>query len=167
MRTLKLCALIDWVLVKSEQKFRYQLIFRQPLPQSNSVMDVTTQEVTPQHMHLVVLCSDFICMQQGQQSMGLPLEGTVNSANIYDTADQPREVYLALVFVKCFVDQGYLVRAFLETQHCQFREQRGGGTLQRVCVVCLVEYFSEKALYQDLEFLIPFSRDYFGPTRKL
>lgn len=61
--------------------------FQTAIAQSNSLMDVTKQKVTPQHMHLVVLCSDFICMQQGQWSMGLPLEGTVNSANIYDTAD--------------------------------------------------------------------------------
>lgn len=78
--------------------------------------------------------------------MELPLEGTVNSANIYDTADYSGEVYLALVFVKCFVDQGYLVRAFLESQHNQFKEQKGGGTLERVFIVCLVEYFSEKPL---------------------
>lgn len=99
--------------------------------------------------------------------MGLPLEGTVNSANIYDTADWSREVYLALVFVKCFVDQGYLVRAFLESQHNQLREQRGGWTLERVSIVCLAEYFSGKPLYHNLEFLIPFSRECFGQTRNL
>lgn len=64
----------------------YQMIFRQLLAQNISLMDVTKQEVRPQHMHSLVLWSDFICMQQGQRSMGLSLEGTVNPANIYDTA---------------------------------------------------------------------------------
>lgn len=43
------------------------MIFRQPLPQNISLTDVTKQEVTPQHMHSIVLWSHFICMQQGHK----------------------------------------------------------------------------------------------------
>lgn len=143
------------------------MIFRQPLPQNISLMDVTKQEVTPQHMHSIVLWSDFICMQQRRCSMGLPLEW-IDWSQSYKHLWSCRRVWKSLPCpcpCEIFCQSKLLGQSLCGVSALSVHGAKGWKDIS-VFIAHLVEHFSEKPLNQGLGFLILVSRD-FGQTRKV